>query len=509
MTSTKIPRRLGYYPRYHGLWHLQASGLDIQSVIGSGQEVPAWAAARARLADPEAKPTRIVLIDTPVAKDHPNLAGALAQTTPIDITTDAPELSKLAFITVTADKQALIDEVATALADKAGNTPDDPTKGDHPIMLRNTSLRNFSSHGTAMAGIIAGRPVTAALFARPETTAGDLLAQFEQEVPPAPLPTTAVPASDPAAEGVDLGPDGLKSTKVKGGATLIGLDLPYSGADPTAEIVSIGFTALSRPHEFLTALEIAAKLSPDLIVMSVGLEVPVALTSTDPDDRDPTDGFTHGDLWVPFKARMIEISQSVPILCAAGNQAHKVSFPASLAEDTNGIISVGAITSADELAAYSPDDGVTIFAYSGDSTVYNRDIHRLDPFEPEVGRPSGVDGLDDEDEAPVTGPAAQEMILTTDIPGPYGYSLSPYEVSWVRVTNDGVTQDALLDFGSNFSAFNGTSAAVSLAAGLLSLAFSTETLAAGDSPMDLKRRMGALGQKALTWNDLVNLPALA
>ena len=46
-------------------------------------------------------------------------------------------------------------------------------------------------------------------------------------------------------------------------------------------------------------------------------------------------------------------------------------------------------------------------------------------------------------------------------------------------------------------------------AGLLSLAFSTETLAAGDSPMDLKRRMGALGQKALTWNDLVNLPALA
>ena len=382
MTSTKIPRRLGYYPRYHGLWHLQASGLDIQSVIGSGQEVPAWAAARARLADPEAKPTRIVLIDTPVAKDHPNLAGALAQTTPIDITTDAPELSKLAFITVTADKQALIDEVATALADKAGNTPDDPTKGDHPIMLRNTSLRNFSSHGTAMAGIIAGRPVTAALFARPETTAGDLLAQFEQEVPPAPLPTTAVPASDPAAEGVDLGPDGLKSTKVKGGATLIGLDLPYSGADPTAEIVSIGFTALSRPHEFLTALEIAAKLSPDLIVMSVAMPVPPGVMGpAEVVDEDAMVELVGDDgLWTALKTHLLDLSQTVPIFCAAGNTRDVISFPASLDEADNGIFAVGAMTSNDEPASYSPTTGVSIFAFSGDAEVYNRAIRRRDRY---------------------------------------------------------------------------------------------------------------------------------
>ena len=206
-------------------------------------------------------------------------------------------------------------------------------------------------------------------------------------------------------------------------------------------------------------------------------------------------------LWTALKTHLLDLSQTVPIFCAAGNTRDVISFPASLDEADNGIFAVGAMTSNDEPASYSPTTGVSIFAFSGDAEVYNRAIRRRDRYRQDPSlrpRDWAKNPLVADDQI-----MAQEMILATDPPGPFGYSLSPYEDAWVQTGEvDDVPVNALLDFASNFSAFNGTSAAVALAAGLISLGFSSQTIPAGLGPVDIKQKLASVGPRALTWADI-------
>ena len=58
----------GFYPAFHGLWHLQTLGVidDLSDFAVNNR----WSDLKTR------NPILVALIDTPVAYDHPNLKGA-------------------------------------------------------------------------------------------------------------------------------------------------------------------------------------------------------------------------------------------------------------------------------------------------------------------------------------------------------------------------------------------------------------------------------------------------
>ena len=274
----------------------------------------------------------------------------------------------------------------------------------------------------------------------------------------------------------------------KGNATL-----PYVGADPFCEIVPISTNQEPDPEQYILTLLYAAIIDADIIVLPRDIPDP---------SRSPATGTSNGaaafakdgaypvqineddtSLWNAFSDLIVEMSKVRPILCAAGNGSDDVViYPANLADDDNGIIAVGARNARRQPSSFTSKSNarakITIYAPSGDAERLDREVRRLDTTDEDF-RPSEHD---DEDLADA-GDFAVEDIITTDVPGPGGYNGS-------RFRRARATDDTYHDVSSLFCRFSGTSAAVAIAAGLLSLAMSSGAVTPGDGVAAKQRLRG-------------------
>lgn len=486
------PLGTGIYPSYDALWHLEALGLDVAaSVAKQATSAPkGWREASARAAAHGR--TRIALIDTSVSSAHPNLRGVVNDDLAIDLTISSyraqgtPKDATLAMVV-----QAIEAQVERFIKDGSQPKPNG----------------NFGSHGTAMAGLIAGRPAV----------------------------TTKYKAQHLRLDGQT---DPLHPVL---------MPLPFAGVDPTAELVPVVIGSNPDPEQIVAAFKYAVGVKADLIVMASDLPNPLAhQEAIAPGPRDYSELELELDalrarvapvsvsdlarkLWAYLSGEIPRISNDIPVIAAAGNVPHMVVFPANLAAPDNGIISVGAVRRDHHLAAYSPGrdaaQGVVALSFSGDDERFDRKAPRYDILR---------DGFGRDDEAPWLKPEAEdydpqavmavETLISTDVPGRFGYNASPHSAtridravkpSQVRPDigpkSEAATLTAVLrkrdievytDFSAQYCRFSGTSAASAVLGGLLSLGLSSGTLQPGFVPR-LKKQLANRDKPVVTWADVV------
>jgi subtilisin family serine protease len=172
--------------------------------------------------------------------------------------------------------------------------------------------------------------------------------------------------------------------------------------------------------------------------------------------------------WQAFETLLFAVSGTVPVVCAAGNSGEsQLSYPANLSlEDKgdNGIISVGAISSAGFRSSYSNyGEGLSLVAPSDDASAFNENQIRLN----EAGRryqthdyagyiEGGLPRIE----------LSRRALLATDIPGRAGYA--GYAPLGYDQDDDSVAH-AYDPLQGAFTLFGGTSGASSLVAGVTAL----------------------------------------
>ena len=484
------PLGKGLYPVYDALWHLEALGLGVAASLAD-EKAPlpkGWEdAAKSK------KTTRVVLIDTAVSGDHPNLKGVINDELSIDFTISPYRTGTAQPDDKTANVLAEIDAQVDEYITKKNQLKPDP---------------KFGSHGTAMAGLIGGRPAVTTQF-RPESTA-------------------------------------LDGTKTAAQAVL--MPLPYSGVDPTCEIIPVAIGATPNPEQVVAAFKYAEALKADLIVIATDLPNPLqnqqplaqGLREYTADElalqpsRRGEDAVlevskVHKELWAYLAGEIPAISNKSPLIAAAGNRPHRVVFPANLAHRDNGIFSVGAVRRDHLIASYSPgrgpDQNVTVLAFSGDDERYDRTEMRWDIYR---------DGFGTHDEEPWMRKSASdykpeelsavETLISTDVPGRFGYNGSRYGTTRVDgkvkesdvkpdTPNDADTKkmikilgkekiEVYTDFASNFCRFSGSSGASAVFGGLVSLGISSGKLKPGFA-QDLKAALRShKGRPISSWDDI-------
>lgn len=458
-------RGTGQYPGYHALWHLFEIGVltDLDSF-----DSQAWTDAEDRLAAPQedgVKPrrSRVALIDTSVSP-HPNLDDALATDLAVDFfanrlgTFDAPHGDRLTALIDAAspigDSHAvrLLTELKAHLRQEHADARDGSRIAQR---IFPATAAAFSSHGTAMAGLIGARPVAAENI----SLAGTHLNR---------LPNGQIPECE---------------------EILAGRDLSYIGVDPTCEIVPISTNFDPEPEQLILALLYAHIIDADLIVLARDFPDPWRSTIT---GRRTPDGEAlveevealraafqvelsedELELWESLNQLVIEMSLTRPIVCASGNGGDDtVMYPGCLAEDSNGIVLVGAHNSNGARSAFSTTRTdaaeITLYAPSGDSERLDAALVRLDRisgnFEPGFHSPSYLEGQDD---------FSAQDVISTDVPGAAGYNGSAFPEILP-------SEDHIPDYRSYYCRFSGTSAAAAITAGALSLAYSTGRIPRGN-----------------------------
>ncbi|MFN7002457.1 MAG: S8/S53 family peptidase [Roseinatronobacter sp.] len=397
------------------LWHLISLGILTREHMPNG-----W------LPEDVRKPARVAMIDTSVAMEHPNLSGAVQTGLAFDLFSTRlgafpglraqekigplPLGDAQGLVAGLPGCKALLAELTARLA------PDQPPL--HGTLQPATSPV-FSGHGTAIAGLIGARPARVAY-------------------------------SDAHIEGPS---DGT-------------LPLPYCGADPTCEIVPISTNFDADPEQMILAFLYADLIGADVIVLPRGIDDPFR---TEPQLYSiDFGGQSLGEivapcpipdaqraLWSELAELIIKISLRRPIICAAGNAHEDYGiYPANLASDDNGVISVGAMNAKGWPCSYSPESGLTVWAPSSDAEQFDSGEVRLDPDrldDIEYGVPDQNDNHKYSDFS----------VISTDVPGQGGYSASP--------SGAAETDDGLQEYGSYFCDFGGTSAASAIVAGFMAL----------------------------------------
>ena len=241
--------------------------------------------------------------------------------------------------------------------------------------------------------------------------------------------------------------------------------LPYFGVDPRARVLPLNTSLRPDFLSLIHALLYAVGMGADVVL------IPRAIWRPEPWEEDPdphrpddlratrldTDTRLQVDAAL-FEVLLHVVGEAVPVVIAAGNNglSRAQVYPARLAGERNGLISVGALSgarTADEhalVSGYSNTRGVTIHAPSDDAETWDRDARRLDPG----GRTVQEHGAD-------PGEAFSGWsVLATDIPGAFGDAsggLAPYR------------RDRRTNRRSLFAPFGGTSAASAIVAGAASL----------------------------------------
>lgn len=402
--------------RYDSLWHLVALG-----VLTEDHMPNAW------LPEDVAKPARVAMIDTSVAMDHPNLRDAIRKDLAFDLfsTRLGAFPGQRGYFCIgdlgLGDAQALVAGLpgcADLLSELSARlAPDQP-----PCLgtVQPAAAPAFSGHGTAIAGLIGARPV--------------LVSMAEAQI------------------------DGPEEAL---------LALPYCGVDPTCEIVPISTNFDTDPEQMILAFLYAEMVKADVIVLPRGIPDPYR---TEPAlyAQDLGGGHSLGDLttphavsdadralWAELAELIIKISMRRPVICAAGNEDEEYGiYPANLASEDNGVISVGAVNAKGWPCSYSPSDGLTVWGPSTDAERFDRHEVRLDMS---VAR-------DDTRGIPARNQNARfsgYQIISTDVPGRGGYSASAH---------DGPEpEEGIREFGSYFCRFGGTSAACAIIGGFVAL----------------------------------------
>lgn len=462
---------------YYYLWHLISLGVlsadfpapdidgnvDLSSPVITGS---AWDAIEAVFPG-AATSARIAMIDIGVSRLHPNLKNRIDTNLSIDL------------VSHPFGAQTIVDPAASAFAPEAkraffsgltsaglGSMGLDPAEdaylssliaelaGSEGVVrtLRDVE-EGFGSHGTGIAGLAVGEPA---------------------------IVSGGLPVDPIAILGDDAG-------LALGGNTNL---IPYFGVDPFSQLVSIRTGFEQNASHFIAAFLYAWKNGADVIVLPRGIPDPVrSLVPPKPelsanlDDRknwERADLFarleeaTSGEIaplavgkvanrnlgWNVLAKLIVAISEQIPIVCAAGNDGEsQLIYPASLALTGNGVIAVGAVTARGYRSGYSNyGDGLTLVAPSDDAEVYNRHQMRIDRTNPMVGLHAYDAGTG------VAVPHSHLSLLTTDLPGSFGYAegSEPYSSVFPPLDNPGLG-------GGYYTSFGGTSGAAALVAGAAAL----------------------------------------
>lgn len=298
-----------------------------------------------------------------------------------------------------------------------------------------------------------------------------------------------------------------------------GPSLPYIGVDPFCEIVPISTSFDPDPEQLILTLLYAWLIRADIIVLARDFPDPLRSAITGrrtpeghvlPVEREdllrayPCALTEHElELWDALHDLVLEISRTVPVVCAAGNgYDNSMIYPASLAAAPvseaearkgkgNGIIAVGARAATRQRAAYSTTSTqsgqISIYAPSGDGERLDIGMQRRDTLDPDY-RPydqadSYVKKLNVEYTGASTTPHvidastySTQPVISTDVPGAAGYNSSPFPYP----TNP---HGAIFDYRSYYCDFSGTSAACAITAGMLSLAYSAGKIAKGNGSL--------------------------
>lgn len=319
----------------------------------------------------------------------------------------------------------------------------EPSTNAGPSMA--AKRRNFAkfvpgAHGTAVAGLIAASPVD------------------ESVLKPASFGATI---KDPETKAVHLA---------------------YAGVNPFAKIVPVSLTAAPYPDMVLGALRYIDALKPDVVVIAAAWADSVDLDSnTSPDDDSwpleqieqdvsfsgkdhAPEMHTDQDYWKEVTGLLSEISKSSVVLCAAGNVDSKsLVYPANLCErKDNQVWAVTACDEEGEYLSYAPpivEGRRMIKTLSTQLPRSDRDQTVHDNFEyvkPELRKDTSDYKLVNPRDVVTLDPRGRQGYNPTDTPSP-----------------SGLGSDALLEIGSLFTRFSGTSAAAAVAGGLVSLAMMT------------------------------------
>lgn len=349
---------------------------------------------------------------------------------------------------------ARIDELIAAWSNEPVAAAVDgvpPQNGEMPPLHRYQDLedpsRRFAAHGTACAGLVAGRP------------------QAEVSAPPTGAEDCEPEQKNPWA-------------------------LHYAGVNPEAEIMPIN-TAYSHEYNTVTNALLWAYWNDAAVIL-----LPRGLHDLEPiephegiDDQDPRRSrfTTKGEPEYErldaerrvFEAVLASISSEVPVIVASGNNGRReLEYPASLVnrhgKDVRGpiapsLIVAGAQTHQGLRSSYSSgrtNNGVTVYAPSDDAEEISKAYSR---FERRGwrGRQIRLAREEKNDYSPYG-------VLAIDIPGPYGYE-NMYEEDLEHF--DEGQPDHLSPGksglenspGSLYTVFGGTSAAASIVAGVVSL----------------------------------------
>jgi subtilisin family serine protease len=471
-------------PHYY-LWHLIALGvieaeypdppageaIDLTSpeILGT-----AWDRIRAQCKITE-RPGRIALIDVGVTRSHPNLQSRIDPDLSIDLVSHPYGAKSVARIDATEfasglqfepeEKKAFFTGLSTASLGPLGLNVEgeaylaslvaELASSEGVIRTLVDNDEDFGGHGTAIAGLAVGEPQIA--------NEGDLADMND-----------ILAGGDNLAPGSDL--------------NLI----PYFGVDPLSKLISIRSSFEQNADHFIAAFLYAWKTGADVILLPRGIPDPVRgwlkpkpELSDDLADRKnkeranlfarlheadageselnpyATSKTARENLgWDVLASLIVAISKQVAIVCAAGNDGEsQLIYPANLAAPDNGVIAVGAVTGASRRSAYSNyGHGLTLVAPSDDSEVYNRHQLRLDRTDPLIGQHAHHAG------SAAIVPYSEFSLLTTDLPGVFGYApgTDPYSSIFPPLDNPGIG-------GGFYTSFGGTSGASALIGGAAAL----------------------------------------
>ena len=440
----------------------------------------AWDLAEAKVENDVRRPV-VVVMDTPLDATHPNLSNNIDIARMRDFSVfnegvfpvPAYSLNESHF----NERVELIKELADDTTDKL---TDAQIKG---LNLTAWAKVNTKASASILSDLLDPKPDPAS-FPKAEPTDAAKRRNFAKYVPGAHGTAVAglidaTPADEtvekPASFGASI-QDPEEST----------VHLAYAGVNPFAKIVPVSLTAAPYPDMVLGALRYVEALKPDVVVIAAAWADAVDLepqTSANdgswPLEQNENDVsfseanlapevHTDQDCWKEVTGLLSEISRTSVVLCAAGNvDSRSLVYPANLCERNDN--EIWAVTACDETSEY--------LSYAPPIVEGRRMIKTLSTQLPRSDREKTVHDnfayllpelrKDSSDYKPIN----PRDVITLDPLGRQGYN--PTETPSLS----GDDSDNLLEIGSLFARFSGTSAATAVAGGLVSLAMMTEELA--------------------------------
>lgn len=511
-TTSELPSTTAKTPYFY-LWHLAAlkvidgdfskSTLDNDIDEDTYPHITNTLWDRLNACDNNARKARVALIDVGASKTHPNLLGRVSAEDSIDLCAhpygakmESPPTAGITYEPKERSAQYFENLSIESLSLSSLDENDKLFLEAFIVELRQSEgvvrkfgevEERFSSHGTAVAGLIVGGPS---------------IAENEEEG--------------------DTGHCLQDTTQI----------LPYFGVDPDSTLISIRTSFDNDPSQFLAALLYAWMKNADVIVLPRGLPDPYESplqpktdllaslelwsnreqndlyhrtiqsqsSSSDDDPNSPILSETTQRGWRLVKELLVEISKSIPIVCAAGNEGEsQLIYPACLADRENGIIAVGAVSAEGYRSGYSNyGEGLTVVAPSDDMEVLNRHQTRLDWSNPETEERHGAIS-----ETALELPMSTFGLLSTDLPGHYGYD---GEQQNRQIPHKGFDEETELYENGYYTLFGGTSGACALVGGVIALIRRAEY---AREPSSMRIRDGRDIKELLQWTARIDTSVVA